>query len=58
MLVDAAARYQFRRIRLSLDVKNLFDKVYAGSCFAFIGNPTSCTSGAARTVIGTARYRF
>ncbi len=57
-LVDAALRYDIGQIRLALNAKNLFDKRYVGSCFSFVGSPTSCTFGAARTVVGTARYRF
>ena len=57
-LVDASLRYDIGPIRLALNANNLFDKRYAGTCFSFVGSPTSCTYGAARTVIGTARYRF
>lgn len=57
-LVDASLRYDIGPIRLALNAKNLFDKRYAGSCFGFFGGPPSCTYGAARTVIGTVRYRF
>lgn len=57
-LVDASLRYDIGQLRFAVNAKNLFDKRYAGSCFSFVGSPTSCTYGAARTVIGTARYRF
>jgi iron complex outermembrane receptor protein len=57
-LFDASLRYDIGPIRLGLNAKNLFDKRYLGSCFSFVGSPTSCTYGASRTVVGTARYRF
>lgn len=52
-LVDAAVRYQFGPWRLAINVSNLLDESYA-SC----SSDVACYYGAARSVIGSVRYRF
>ncbi len=46
-LVDALAHYDLPNWRLSLNVNNLFDKVYLSSCYSL----DSCTWGSRRTII-------
>ncbi|OZI71650.1 TonB-dependent siderophore receptor [Bordetella genomosp. 12] len=51
-LVDAMAGYTTGPWSLALNVTNLFDKTYVGSC------TTGCFYGEPRRIIGTASYRW
>lgn len=53
-LVDAAVRYDFGKWRLSVNGKNLFDRVTVASCSSAV----SCFYGERRTVIGGLTYRW
>ncbi len=57
-LVDAAAHYDFKGdykgMRLSVNVSNLFDKEYLSGC----GNAGSCFIGSERVVTSSIRYRW
>lgn len=53
-VVDAALRYEWRNLRLAINVSNLFDKEYVAGCFSLNG----CAYGGRRTVLGTLRYRW
>lgn len=49
---DAMVGYTTGPWRLALNITNLFDKTYVGSC------TTGCFYGEPRKVIGTATYRW
>lgn len=49
MLADAALHYTYKNARLALNVTNLFDKAYVGTC----ENEAYCYYGQRRTVMGT-----
>ncbi|MFW6198672.1 MAG: TonB-dependent siderophore receptor [Acidobacteriota bacterium] len=53
-LVDAAVRYAWQDVELSLNAHNLLDEVYVASCFT----ATSCFYGSTRTLRTTLRYRW
>ncbi|MFW5905186.1 MAG: TonB-dependent receptor domain-containing protein, partial [bacterium] len=53
-LVDLNTHYSRDRMRLSLDVHNLFDKAYVASCYT----AASCFYGTTRSVRATIRYRW
>jgi iron complex outermembrane receptor protein len=53
-LYDAVLAYDAGPMRLALNVTNLFDKQYVGTCLA----RGDCFFGTRRTVIGSVTYRF
>lgn len=55
-LADAAVHYDTGNMRLALNVQNLFDKEYVGSCYVRAG--TTCTYGSTRNVIGSVKFRW
>lgn len=64
-LFDAAVHYDFdhlaremRGLRLSLNVSNLFDKIYVASCGAGTQFDSGCYYGLRRSVLATLRYRW
>ncbi len=54
VLIDAVAHYDWHRLRLALNIKNLLGKTYVDNCLSAV----SCVYGIERTVIGSVRYRF
>lgn len=54
-LVDASIAYETDHWRWAVTAQNLEDKYYVTSCTAFRGD---CAIGQARTVIGSATYKF
>lgn len=53
-LVDAMIGYEFNKVDLSLNARNLLNKEYYGSCLA----RGDCFPGEKRTVMARAAYRF
>jgi iron complex outermembrane receptor protein len=60
-LVDAALSYdlgqmrpEMRGLSVALNVSNLFDRTYVGTCIT----TTSCTYGAGRLVLATMKYAW
>lgn len=53
-LFDAMIGYDHGPVRVALNVTNLFDKEYLGTCLA----RGDCYFGARRTVVGSVTYRF
>lgn len=56
-LADASVHYQWRALRLGLNVHNVFDNEHAASCFVR-GGANFCTFGETRTVRGTIGVRW
>jgi iron complex outermembrane receptor protein len=55
-LYDAAVHYEWRNMRVALNIQNLADKEYASSCFT--RNSVLCTIGETRSIRGSFRYRW
>ncbi len=55
-LYDAAVHYEWRNMRVALNVQNLADKEYASSCFTRFS--VLCTVGETRSIRGSFRYRW
>ncbi|MBY4896802.1 TonB-dependent siderophore receptor [Cupriavidus sp. AU9028] len=53
-LFDALLAYDHGPVRVALNVNNLFDREYIGTCLA----RGDCYFGARRTVVGSVTYRF
>lgn len=53
-LYDAVLAYDRGPFRVALNVTNLFDKEYVGTCIA----RGDCFYGTRRTVVGSVTYRF
>jgi len=53
-LFDAALRYEWRNLKLAVNVNNIADKEYVSTCFAM----SSCYFGQRRSVIGTLTFRW
>lgn len=54
LLADAAVHYDYKNARLALNVTNLFDKAYVGTC----ENEAYCYYGQRRTVMGTLTVKW
>lgn len=55
-LYDAAVHYEWRNMRVALNVQNLADKEYPSSCFTRFS--VLCTIGETRSIRGSFRYRW
>jgi len=55
-LADASIHYDWRAVRFTVNVQNLFDNEYIASCFTRGGE--FCTFGPTRTIRGGVRYRW
>ena len=53
-LFDALLAYDHGPVRVALNVNNLFDREYIGTCLA----RGDCYYGTRRTVVGSVTYRF
>ena len=53
-LFDAAVHYEWQRWRVALNVTNIADKIYVGSC----STPTACFYGDRRRALMTVAYKW
>ncbi len=51
-LFDAVVSYELEGVKAQLNVKNIADKRYVGSCW------DTCYYGSGRTFVGTITYRW
>jgi iron complex outermembrane recepter protein len=56
-LMDATVRYDWRRIRLAVNAQNVLDTRHVAGCSG-PATAATCYYGRARTIIGSARYRW